>query len=94
MASIIPATTLASVCRAAKPMIAAATTPEASRLAAIRLTPVELRERERDADQEDRRVDEPAHEAQPRVGLAGELAAAAPQRFAPRRRAPRPARAR
>ena len=39
MASITPATTLASVCRAAKPMIAAATTPDASTLAAIRLTP-------------------------------------------------------
>ena len=38
-ASMMPATTLASVCRAAKPMIAAATTPEASRLAAIWLTP-------------------------------------------------------
>ena len=39
IASITPATKLASVWRAAKPMIAAATTPEASMLAAIRLTP-------------------------------------------------------
>ena len=39
IASITPATKFASVWRAAKPMIAAATTPEASMLAAIRLMP-------------------------------------------------------
>ena len=39
IASITPATKLASVWRAAKPMIAAATTPEARMLAAIRLMP-------------------------------------------------------
>jgi putative hydrolase of the HAD superfamily len=40
MASMIPATTLASVCRAAKPMIAAAMAPEARRLVARRSRPV------------------------------------------------------
>src|SRR4051794_37205350 len=40
MASMIPATRLASVCRAAKPMIAAASAPEARRLAATRWMPV------------------------------------------------------
>ena len=40
MASMIPATKLASVWRAAKPTIAAAIALEASRLAASRLTPV------------------------------------------------------
>ena len=65
IASMIPATKFASVWRAAKPMIAAAIAPEASRLAAIRLMPGELRQRDRDADQDDRRVDEAAHEAQP-----------------------------
>ena len=37
--------------------------------------PVELRQRERDADQDDHGVDEPADEAQPRGGLGRELAA-------------------
>ena len=39
IASITPATKFASVWRAAKPMIAAATTPDARTLAAIRLMP-------------------------------------------------------
>ena len=72
IASMIPATKFASTWRAAKPMIAAAIAPEASRLRREVGDAGEARERDRDADQDDHRVEQPAHEAQPGRALARE----------------------
>ena len=74
-ASMIPATKLASVWRAAKPRIAAAIAPEASSERGEPVDAVELRRARPRRRQDDDRVDEPADEAQPRVGLGRELAA-------------------
>ena len=72
---MIPATKLASVWRAAKPMIAAAIAPDASRLAARRLMPPNCEQRDRHAEQEDRRVEQAPQEAQAGVGLRAQGAA-------------------
>ena len=71
IASSTPAIALASVWRAAKPMTAAAIALEARTLRGEAVERGELRQRERDADDDDRRLDEPAQEAQARVERPG-----------------------
>ena len=74
-ASMIPAMKFASVWRAAKPRMAAAIAPEASSEAASSLSAVNSASAKAHPMSDDDRVEDPAQEAQPRVGLLGELPA-------------------
>ena len=88
-ASMIPATRLASVWRAAKPTIAATSAPEASKLPATRPSPANCEQRASTPISEQHQPHEPADEAQPRVGLLGDPAAHhAVGELAPARREP------